>query len=81
MLDTMINSFSVAEYNAAYAALLTLTEDVPSEQKYAQENVYEKRKHFARHITVTYEGSMAKRGLSHLEQNHSSIVSQVGKVL
>ena len=78
LLEKMIDSYSKEKYEEALSQCRVLLQDNPKELDYLNQSVHSNRHLFARCITIEYDGLMGKRGTSHSEQNHSSIVSLVG---
>ena len=58
---------------------LALTQNVMPEHQYLMEVIHPNRDMFAKYLTINYAGSLEKRGSSHSEQNHSSIIHHTGR--
>lgn len=77
-LERMLDSYTEVGYMEAFTEASNLIRNNPNEYEYLTNSIHANRHLFARYKTKEYRGLMGKRGSSHSEQNHSSLISNSG---
>jgi hypothetical protein len=77
-LRLMVTCDTEAEWEFAYQSARTVLADDP-EKCSKLDAIHSNPSYYSGHILNQMEGSLGKKGDSHAEQNHSSIVSHMGK--
>lgn len=73
----MLHSVSKGEWDTAYTDVICRVQQYPEYSDYIKK-IYDNPQRYSGYMLKTIEGNLERLGSSHVEQNHSSVVSALG---
>ena len=76
-MSRMLHSGSKGECDTAYTDMVGQVQQYPEYSDYIKK-IYDNPQRYSGYVLKTVEGNLERLGSSHVEQNHSSVVSALG---